>query len=238
MEGGKGDVRALRPLDQQRLDIGLGEHAAPAGDAVDGLALSGQLLELVGGDAEQGGDLVDEGTGATGAAAVHAHIGGLEAAGGLVKVEENHLGVLAAQLHGGADGGVQGPDGGGVGHHLLDIVGAQGGSDGPSAGAAHSHPEPGTGKPPGRFREKLPDGLGLMGVVPLVAGEEDAVVGGVQDDRLDGGGPYVHTQPQDIGFAHSRSFRGNAPEGCARPGSAGRTKLSENSHITNYSELF
>ena len=143
VEGGQGDVGPLRPLDQQGLDVRLGEHAAPTGDAVDGLPLGGQLLELVRRHIQQGGDLVDERAGAAGAAAVHPHVGGLELSGGLVIVEEDHLGVLSAQLHGGADLGVQGPDGGGVGHHLLDVAGPQSGGDGPPAGAADPDAEPG-----------------------------------------------------------------------------------------------
>ena len=54
------------------------------------------------------------------------------------------------------------------------------------------------GKPPGRFLQKLPDGGRLMGVVPLVPGEQNAVVGGIQDHRLDGGGPHIHAEAQNI----------------------------------------
>ena len=198
VEGGQGDVGPLRPLDQQRLDVCLGEHAAPAGDAVHRLPLLRQLLKLVRRHVQQGGDLVDEGAGAAGAAAVHPHIGGLELSGGLVIVEEDHLGVLTAQFHGGADLRVQGPDGGGVGHHLLDIVGPHGCGDGPPAGPAHTDPEPDTGKPPGCFLQKLPDGGCLMGVVPLVPGEQNAVVGGIQDHRLDCGGSHVHAEAQNF----------------------------------------
>ena len=171
VERGQGDVGPLRPLDQQGLDVRLGEHAAPTGDAVDGLPLGGQLLELVRRHVQQGGDLVDERAGAAGAAAVHPHVGGLELSGGLVIVEKDHLGVLSAQLHGGADLGVQGPDGGSIGYHLLDVAGPQSGGDGPPAGAADPDAEPGKGKPPGRFLQKLPDGGRLMGVVPLIPGK-------------------------------------------------------------------
>src|SRR5699024_166397 len=81
---------------------------------------------------QQGGDLVDEGAGAAGAAAVHPHIGGGQGAV-LLLAEEDDLGVLAAQLHGGAGGGVEGPDGGAVGHHLLDIAGPHLVGQGPPA---------------------------------------------------------------------------------------------------------
>ena len=210
VERGQRDIRALRPLDQQRLDVGLGKHAAPAGDAVHRLTSGGQFFKVIRRYIQQGGDLINEGAGATRTAAVHPHVGGLEPSGGLVIMEENHLGVLAAQLHGSADVGVQRPDGRRVGHHLLHVMNAQSGGDGTAAGAAYTDPEPRTGKPPGRFFQKLPDGGGLVGIVPLIAGQQDAVVGGIGDHRLDCGGSHVYAKAQDrlICLCHMCSFRG------------------------------
>ena len=89
-EDALGDVVFLGALVQKRLDVGLGEHPAPGGNAVRALALPGNGVQLLGGDGEQRGHLVDEGPGAAGAGAVHAH---LHRAG-----QEQDLGVLAPQL--------------------------------------------------------------------------------------------------------------------------------------------
>ena len=194
----QGDVRPLRPLDQQGLDVGFGKDTAPAGDAVNGLACGGQLFKFVRRHVQQCGDLVDEGAGATGAASVHTHVGGLEPAGSLVVMEKDYLGVLSAQLHGCADIGVQRPDGGSVGHHLLDIVRTQSGGNGTSAGAADTDPEPYTGKPPGGFFQKLPDGGCLMGVMPLISGKQYLVGTRVCNDSFHSGGTNIHPKPQNI----------------------------------------
>ena len=208
VEGGKRDIRPLRPLDQQGLDVCLGKHAAAAGDAVNGLPAGSQLLELVRRHVQQRGDLIDKRAGASGAAAVHPHVGGLELSTGLVIAEEDHLGILSAQFHRGADLRIQGPDCRRVGHHLLDIAGPQGGGNGPSAGPAHADTEPHAGKVTGRLLQQLPDGIRLMGVMPLIAGEQYAVVSRVQGHCLDGGGPHIHAEAQNIriDMCHIHSF--------------------------------
>ena len=208
VEGGKRDIRPLRPLDQQGLDVCLGKHAAAAGDAVNGLPAGSQLLELVRRHVQQRGDLIDKRAGASGAAAVHPHVGGLELSAGLVIAEEDHLGILSAQFHRGADLRIQGPDCRRVGHHLLDIAGPQGGGNGPSAGPAHADTEPHAGKMTGRLLQQLPDGIRLMGVMPLIAGEQYAVVSRVQGHCFDGGGPHIHAEAQNIriDMCHIHSF--------------------------------
>ena len=208
VEGGERDIRPLRPLDQQGLDVRLGKHAAAAGDAVNSLPAGGQLLELVRWHVQQRGDLVNKRAGASGAAAVHPHVGGLELSTGLVIVEEDHLGILSAQFHCGADLRVLGPDCRRVGHHLLDIAGPQGCGNGPSAGPAHADAEPRAGKVTGRLLQHLPDGVRLVGVMPLIAGEQYAVVSRVQGHRFDGSGPHIHAEAQNIriDMCHIRSF--------------------------------
>ena len=209
MEGGKGNVGALRSLDQQGLDVGLGKDAAPAGDAVHRLALSRQMLKFVRRDIEQRRDLINEGAGAAGTAAVHPHVGGLQPAGIFIIVEKDHLGVLAAQLHGSADLRIQCPNCRRVGHDLLDIVGPQCGGNGTASGAADTDPEPDIGKPPGRFREKLPDGGRLVGIMPLVAGKQNTVGIGVQNHGFHSCGPNIHAETQDFGIClcHICSFQ-------------------------------
>ena len=156
----------------------------------------------------------------------------------LIVMEEDHLCVLSAQLHRRADIGVQRPDSGRVGHHLLDIVGAQRGGNGPAAGTTYTDAEPGTEKPPGRFFQKLPDGGRLMGIVPLIPGKQHTVGLRVRDHGLHCSGPYIHTQPQDIGgcMYHMCSFRGNIRQGWSRRLKRTKAGLSNSLPTTIYSE--
>ena len=193
VEGRQGDVRPAGPLVEQGLDVGLGKDAAPARDAVHLLAHPGQGLEGLGGHPQQGGDLVDEGAGAAGAAAVHPHIGGGQGAV-LLLAEKDDLGVLAAQLHGGAGGGVEGPDGGAVGHHLLDIAGPHLVGQGPPARPADRHPHGQAGKLVPDLAQQLAEGAALLGVVALVAPEQDAAALAVGQHGLDGGGTDVEAE--------------------------------------------
>ena len=85
-----GDVLGAGTLIDQRLHIALGKHTAAGRDSVGALRVLGRLVHLVGAHLEQGGHLVDEGTRAAGAAAVHAHFGAVG--------QEQDLGILAAQL--------------------------------------------------------------------------------------------------------------------------------------------
>ncbi len=121
VEAGKRDVLLRHTLVQQRLDVGFRVHAAAARDGVHRLALFGQVVELLGGDLQQGADLVDERAGAAGAAAVHAHVGNVQRFRLAVELEEDHLRVLAAQLDGGARGGVECAYGKRVRHHFLHV---------------------------------------------------------------------------------------------------------------------
>mgnify|MGYP000100789485 FL=1 len=84
----------------------------------------------------------------------------------------------------------------------------QGGGNGPSAGPAHADTEPHAGKVTGRLLQQLPDGIRLMGVMPLIAGEQYAVVSRVQGHCFDGGGPHIHAEAQNIriDMCHIHSF--------------------------------
>ena len=92
LKDGGGKIGGRRALVDERLDVGLGEDAAAGRDGIDLGRLSGGAVEALGVGLEQGGHLVDEGSGAAGADAVHAL---LRRAG-----EVDDLGVLAAELDG------------------------------------------------------------------------------------------------------------------------------------------
>ena len=72
--------------------------------------------------------LVDKCTGTACARAVHAHVGNLDVSL-IVGAEEDHLGVLAAQLDGAARLRIEPADRERVGDHLLNVRGAQRGRD-------------------------------------------------------------------------------------------------------------
>ena len=74
VENAHGDVFLLRALVEERLDVALGEDAAAAGDVVDGFRLVGEGVQRFQVDVQQHRHLIDEGAGAAGAGAVHAHL--------------------------------------------------------------------------------------------------------------------------------------------------------------------
>ena len=92
LEDGRGDVLLARALVEQRLHVGFREHAAAARDGIDGGVAGSQLVQATRVGVEQRGHLVDEGTRAAGARAVHALLDGL--------AEVDDLGILAAELDG------------------------------------------------------------------------------------------------------------------------------------------
>src|ERR1019366_1358213 len=90
----------------QTVDVGLGEDAALAGHGMQFDALIAHLAKLLGGNAQFGVDLVDDGAGAAGTLVVHRrHF--LFAAGFRVGLEDDDLGVLAAQFDDAATLGVE-----------------------------------------------------------------------------------------------------------------------------------
>ena len=143
VEGGQGQVVAGCPLVEQGLDVGFGVYAAATGDVVDRASAAGGGIELLDGQVEHRGDFVDERARAARAAAVHAHIGYVERAGGLVGAEEDHLGVLAAKLDSAARTRVERLDGAGVGDDLLHERHAELVGDGRRAGAGERKPDAG-----------------------------------------------------------------------------------------------
>ena len=84
------DVLRAGALIDEGLDVALGENAAAGSDGVGALGLFGGLVHLIGAHLQQGGHLVDEGAGTTGAAAVHPNFGAVG--------QEEDLCILTAQL--------------------------------------------------------------------------------------------------------------------------------------------
>ena len=114
-------------------------------------------------------------------------------------------------------------------------MGSQGCGDRAAAGAAYADPEPLTWKPPGRFFQKLPDGGRLMGIVPLVAGKQNAVGSRIHNHSFHCGGPYIYAKAQNFGTCiyHIHSFWGAVRQIYMRSWENCRTA----SCITIYSEL-
>ena len=170
----------------QAVDIGLGEHAALAGDGMQLDPLVAHLAELLGGDAELGVDLVDDRAGAARALVVHRR-DLLLAARLRVRLEDDDLGVLAAQLDDRAAFRVQLLDGERDGVDFLDELRAQELRHPVAARAGDEHP-----RPLGREAfdlglealAELQHLLRLLGVVTLVVLPEDLVGSGIDRPRL------------------------------------------------------
>ena len=180
-------VAFFRTLVEQRLDVGLGEHAAARGDGVDFGLVRGKIVHLGGGQLQKRGHLVDEGAGAARAAAVHAH---LHVAG-----DEQDLRILAAQLDHHVGAGQQALDGDARGVDLLHE------RDAHALGKAHAR-RAGDAQLRLLFLREVPGDAaqhrsGLLrdlGIVPLVILIYDLVLI-VQHDALQGRGPYVQANP-------------------------------------------
>ena len=108
---GGGNVAGQCALVDEGLHVALGEHAAAGRNGVGALGRLGGLVHLIGAHLQQGGHLVDEGAGAAGTAAVHAHLGAVG--------QKEDLGVLAAQLNDAVGAGGQLVGGHAGGKNLL-----------------------------------------------------------------------------------------------------------------------
>jgi len=111
LEDGGGDVLLAGTLVEERLHVGLGEDAAPAGDGIDDGGALRQGVQAAGVGVEQGRHLVDERAGTAGAGAVHALLDAV--------VEVDDLGILATQLDGDVGLRDEGLHGGLARHDLL-----------------------------------------------------------------------------------------------------------------------
>ena len=206
LEDGRRQIRPGRAFVDQRLNIRLGKHAAAGGDGVQLLVIPGQVVQAGGVGFQQGGHLVDKGSGAAGAHAVHAFLKG---AG---KVDD--LRVLAAQLDGNIGLGRGYPERGGHGHNLLHEAASQGLAQGNGAGAGHGHTQKAGAQQQAGLAHHLCEGfLGLGAMAAVFAIQNLTRV--IQDYQFDGGGADVNTGTVDLhGHAISNlilSVRTEAP---------------------------
>ena len=188
LENGGGHVLFSSALIKYGLDVALGEHAAAGGDGINFFVLEGELIQLVYRHIHERGHLVDEGSGASGAGAVHPLL--------QRTAEKDDLGVLAAQLDdcvGVRDIGVH-RGGGGV--HLLHKVQPRSLGHAQAGGAGDHQAHVFT---PQHIRDgiqSLAGPLPGLGVVPLVGAKQQLVLL-VQHHYLDGGGADINADTQN-----------------------------------------
>ena len=161
LEDGCRYVFAMGALVDERLHVGLGEHAAAACDRIDGPAALRELVQAGRIGVEQGRHLIDESTRAAGARAVHALLDAL--------VEIDDLGVLAAELD--DDVGLRDVGGhGGLGSDdLLNEFDAEPLREQKAARAGDRHGHGRIGILLGSFLEHFDDGRADVGMVTAVA---------------------------------------------------------------------
>ena len=185
LEDGGGHVLGTGALVQQRLDVGLGEHAAAAGDGIDVLGALCELVQPRGIRVQQGCHLVDERAGAAGARAVHALFD--------ARVEVDDLGVLTAELDGDVGLRDQGLHRALARDDLLHELETEPLGEQQAArtrdGAGHLR----LGQQRRRALEQVARACANIGVMTLVLGVDDCILV-VQDRELDGGGANVDAQ--------------------------------------------
>ncbi|MPM47273.1 hypothetical protein SDC9_93981 [bioreactor metagenome] len=212
-----GQVLGRRTLVDQRLDVGLGEHPAARGDRVDVRGRRGEGVQTGGVGVQQAGHLVDEGAGATGAAAVHPLLGG--------RVQVGDLGVLAAELDHHVGVGVVAADRRRLGDHLLDEGHAHQARHRQAAGPGHRGPHRPARQGGGHLAQQPGELAPDVGVMATVLLEQGPVP--VEHDGFDGRRPHVHSEPQhgpvparsDDGIRHDAPSpsRHRHPQQCDTP---------------------
>ena len=197
MKRREGEVLLARAGVEEGLDVGLGVHAAAPRDVVDRGAHRCCIVEPFDVDLEQRGDLVDERARAACARAVHAHVGDGNDARLVVALEEDHLGVLPAELDGAARLRVALLDRRRVGDDFLNVGDAELGCEVFAPRAAHREAAGAVGE---ALEDLFDDGLEAFDLVREVAPVgrvEDIMSLRVEDDGLRGGGADV--QPDAVG---------------------------------------
>ena len=126
LEDACAQIRFIRALIDQRLDIRLGEHAAARRDRIQPVMLQAETIHRLQIDVEQRGHLIDEGSSAAGTGRVHALFHGA--------LEKQDLSVFTAQLDRGVDFWIMLAHCLGAGKYFLDerqaafLAHAQGGT--------------------------------------------------------------------------------------------------------------
>ena len=187
LEDGGSHVLGLGTLVEQGLHVGLGENAATAGDGVDDGGALGHLIEAGGVGVQQRRHLVDEGTRAASARAVHALLDAV--------VEVNDLGVLAAQLDDDVGLGLEGLNRRLGGDDLLHELKAQPLRQEQTARTSDGDLETCVAKDLARGAEERLHGGAHVGMVALVAGIDELCVF-VENGKLYRGGTHVDAQTQ------------------------------------------
>ncbi len=177
------DVLLARALVQQRLHVGLREHAAAARDGIQNLMLRGELVKARRVGVQKHRHLVDEGARTAGAGAVHAL---LDAA----RVKVDDLRVLAAKLNRHVGLGNESFNGGLARNNLLHELHAEplGKQQAARAGDGDSH-DLVTVFRAGLFQH-LDNGRTDVGVVAAVEGVQNLALR-IQDGELHGGRPDI-----------------------------------------------
>ncbi len=195
----------------EAVDVGLGEHAALAGDRVDLQADVGEGAERVGRDLQLGGDLVDHHAGAAGALVVHRDR--LARPPLALLLEDDDLGVLPAELDDRAGVGVAPFDGQHDGRHFLhvaraDELGVRGARDAGDEGSRLAARDAGLLLETRQHLEQL---FGRAALVALVVPPDDLVGTRVDRHGLDGGGSGVEAEEESgFGIGHGTCWLADA----------------------------
>ena len=182
----------------QAVDVGLGEDAALAGDRMQldaGVAL---VAKFRGGNLQLGIDLVDDGARTSGALVVHRR-NLLLAASVLVFLEDDDLGILAAQLDDGVHFRMQLLDRQRHGRHFLHELRAH--QIGQRAAARSGDEDAAIVRSDADFilhaLEELEQLLGLLGLMALVVLPDHLVGFGFDHNRFYSSGTNVHADGVD-----------------------------------------
>ena len=173
---------------------------------IDRGALGSEAVDLLYGGLQNGGDFIDEGAGAPGAASVHAHVADLQFIRALVLAEEQHLRVLPAKFNGGTHVLVKSPEGDGVCHHLLRKIQIQKIRHGLRAGSCHGDADLCIGILFPETLQRRADTVQLGGTVPAVIVIDDLPV--FRNHRSDLRGRGTDIDPDQIFFRPGLSGTG------------------------------
>ncbi len=186
LENRGGQILLARAVVDERLNVGLGEHAAAGSDGIKGLIIAGIVVEPCCIGLQKGCHLIDEGAGAAGTGAVHALLD-------VAVFKINDLGILAAQLDGHIGFRCHGLNGSSFGDDLLYKRNAEIIGKGKTAGAGDDGMNPDVPVLLPDLLQNVVQGLADLGVVAPVIAEQQIPVC-VQKGRLYGGGSNINSK--------------------------------------------